>query len=341
MPVLGTGIVPASGAVATQLQAIIRRAFIKSLVVQLYQATPTLSGLLGNANMAMGGVSSVTAPVQGTALTTTQATGFAGNFNVSSTQTGIQNGEWNLCMMVTPIPFLGAEAMLEVDHTVVPILEARMNDAGNGILDYLSTKLATNYTAGLDIQGFLAAIDDGTSGNTTYGGITFSSNTWWKAYVKSAGVNVSITRQLVLQYLQGLTKWSGGEQPSFIVTGMATWVALAQDYMGLERYNYEPGSSKDYAQLNSPPRSGFTALMVGNVPVFADPYMTEGTLWMVNTRYLSFYVHNKVNFAFTGFASMLPNSQLGYIGALVTVLNLVNTKPKSCGQITGFAYPAI
>ncbi|MGH9697960.1 MAG: phage major capsid protein [Candidatus Acidiferrales bacterium] len=340
MPVLGSGIIPGSGAVASQLEATIRRAFVKPLVVQWAQATPTLSGMVGNAAMAMGGVSSVTVPVQGTALTTTQGAGFSGSFTVPTTQTGIQNAEFNLCMMVTPIPFLGTEAMLEVDHTVIPILEARMNDAGNSMVDYASTKLATNHTLGLDLQGFPAAIDDGTSGNTSYGGITFSTNTWWKAYVKSAGSSVTITRQLVLQYIQGLTKWSGGEKPTFIVCGMATWVSLAQDYVGSERYNQD-GGGRAFDTIGGPPRSGYTALMVGDVPVFCDPYFTEGTLWMVNTRYLSFYIHNRVNFAFTGFASMLPNAQLGYIGALVTALNLVNTKPKSAGQVTGFGFATI
>lgn len=339
MPALGSGIVPASGAVATQLEAIIRRAFIKPLVVQTYQATPTLSGLLGNAGMAMGGVSSVTVPVQGSALTTTQWSGFSGTFDVPQTQTGIQNAEFNLCMAVTPVPFLGTESMLEVDHTVVPILEARMNDAGNGMVDTLSTALASNSTLGLEMQGFPAAIDDGTV-NSSYGGINFSSNTWWQSYRKAMG-SVSPTRDLVMENLSGLTKHSGGELPAFGVTGFGTWVALAEDYTGLERYNYQAGSTKSFDNIGSPPRSGFTALMVGSVPIFADPYMTEGTIYFVNTRYLSLYVHERVNFAFSGFSSMLPNSQLGYIGALVTVLNLVNSKPKSCGVITGYTYKSL
>lgn len=340
MPALGSGIIPASGAVASQLEATIRRAFVKPTVVQLYQATPTLSGMLGNAAMAMGGVSSVTVPVQGSALTTTQAAGFSGNFNVPQTQTGLQNAEFNLCMMVTPIPFLGTEAMLEVDHAVVPILEARMNDAGNSMVDYLSTKMSSNGTLGLDIQGFPAAIDDGTE-NTSYGGITFSSNTWWKAYVPSITGTPDITRSLMLQYISGLAKHSGGEMPSFGVCGFGTWVKLAQDYIGLERYNYEAGSTKSFDNIGTPPRSGFTALMVGSIPIFADPYFNEGTVWLVNTRYLSFYIHNRVNFAFTGFSSMLPNAQLGYIGALVTVLALCNSKPKASAQLAGFGYATL
>lgn len=340
MPQLGTGIVPGSGAVAAQLEATIRRAFVKPLVVQMYQATPVLSGMLGNSAMAMGGVSSVTVPVQGSALTTTQATGFSGSFNVPQTQTGIQNAEFNLCMMVTPIPFLGTEAMLQLDHSVVPILEARMNDAGNGMVDYLATKLSNNAAAGLDIQGFPAAIDNGTA-NSSYGGIAFSGNTWWQAYVPTITGNPAITRALMLQYISGLTKYSGGEMPTFGVCGFGTWVKLAQDYMGLERYNYEAGSTKSFDNVGTPARSGFTALMVGGVPIFADPYFAEGTVWLVNTRYLSFYIHQRVNFAFTGFSSMLPNAQLGYIGALVTVLNLVNSKPKSCAQLAGFSYTTL
>ncbi len=63
MSILGTGIIP-SGAVATELTYTTRRAFIPKLVVQIYKSTPLMAALIGNAQTAYGGVSSVTVPVQ-------------------------------------------------------------------------------------------------------------------------------------------------------------------------------------------------------------------------------------------------------------------------------------
>ena len=63
MPVLGSGIMPAAGAVASELTAVTRRAFIPKLVVQTYGSTPLLSMLIANNQSASGGASSVTVPV--------------------------------------------------------------------------------------------------------------------------------------------------------------------------------------------------------------------------------------------------------------------------------------
>src|SRR5262245_57778365 len=109
---IGTGIVP-SGAVGNQLTATTRRAFVPKLVVQLYNATPTLAAGLANAQTASGGVSSVTVPVQGTQLVTAQATDFSGAFNQPAELTGITDAEYNLKCVIVPIPFLGMEGILQ------------------------------------------------------------------------------------------------------------------------------------------------------------------------------------------------------------------------------------
>ena len=36
---------------------------------------------------------------------------------------------------------------------------------------------------------------------------------------------------------------------------------------------------------------------------------------------------------FTGFESTLPNWQIGYVGAVLTIAELVSTKPKSMTQV--------
>jgi hypothetical protein len=62
----------------------------------------------------------------------------------------------------------------------------------------------------------------------------------------------------------------------------------------------------------------------------------EGTVRLFNTRYFSAYIHEAAAFAWTGFASTLPNYQLGYIGAIVAVLEFLCVKPKSMTVVTGF-----
>ena len=50
---------------------------------------------------------------------------------------------------------------------------------------------------------------------------------------------------------------------------------------------------------------------------------------------MSLYLHKMGAFAFTGFESTLPNFQLGSIGAVVCVTEMVCTKPKTQSQLTG------
>ena len=209
MPVLGTGIFPA-GAVGNELTAVTRRAFIPKLVVQIYKASPLLAAGLANAQMASGGAGPVTAPVQGTAMTTTQWSGYSGTFAQQSTQVGISNAEFNLKLAITPVYFLGMEGIIQVDAAVIPIIEARMNDAGNSMKDTISTALWNNDNTANSQQLFgLPAV---TAASTqTYGNIDPSTNSWWLAYTKAMGT-VAPTRNTLLE---NIVKCEGnGHDPS-------------------------------------------------------------------------------------------------------------------------------
>ena len=126
---------------------------------------------------------------------------------------------------------------------------------------------------------------------------------------------------------------NGAEVPTFGVCGFGTWTLLAQDFVGQETYMITPGSN--FASGEEGPTSGFRALMVAGVPIYPDPYCTEGELYLLNTNYLSMYIHDQAEFAFTGFESTLPNWQIGYVGAVLTIAEMVSTKPKSMTKVTG------
>ena len=329
---IGGGIIPATGTSQfNELTYVTRRAFIPKLVVQIYNSTPLMAALIANSQTATGGVSSVTVPVQGAQFVNAQWSDYSGSFAQPAVQQGAYNAEFDLKLMITPVPFLGMEGVVQQDHAIIPLIEARMNDATNVMMDAMSYSLYNNTTNTQQFTGLPAAVDNGT-GTATYGNINRSTYTWWKSTQYAAG-SVNPTRQNVLQYISGTVK-NGAEVPTFGVCGFGTWTLLAQDYVGQEQYVITPGSGFD-SDANGP-QAAFRALMVAGVPIYPDPYCPEGTLYLLNTNYLNLYIHEQGQFVFTGFESTLPHWQIGYVGAVLTIAELVSTKPKSMTKVTGF-----
>lgn len=322
-----SGVMP-TGPQFTEYQAITRRAFVPTMYVQIYNASPTIAGLMQNAKTATGGISSITVPVQGQSLTIPQWVGFDGGFQQPANIQGIQPAEFNLKGMITPIPFYGMEAAVQADHAIVPRIEAVFNDATNSTVDVFSQALFNNVTNTQQLIGLNGAIDDGTNA-ATYGNINRNASPFWQAKVYSAG-GAAPTRLTVLNYLVGANKY-GSEMPTMAVIGLGTWLKLAADFAGLESYQIRPGTGFDSDADR--PRSLFRALDIGAVPVYADPYCPEGVMYIWNSNYLSLYFHQMANFAFTGFESLLPTYQLGYIGAVVTLLELVCVKPRTTARV--------
>ena len=330
MPI-GGGIVPATGSTQfTELTYVTRRAFIPKLVVQLYNSTPLMAALIANSQQASGGVSSVTVPVQGAQFVNAQWSDYSGSFNQPAVQQGAFNAEFDLKLMIAPVPFLGMEGAVQQDAAIIPLIEARMNDATNVMMDAMATALYTNSTNTQQFTGLPAAV----SASGTYGNISRSSYAWWQSKAYSAG-NVNPTRQNILQYISGTVK-NGAEVPTFGVCGFGTWTLLAQDYVGQEQYVITPGSG--FSDSADGPQAAFRALMVAGVPIYPDPYCPEGTVYFLNTNYLSLYIHEQGSFVFTGFESTLPNWQIGYVGAVLMIAELVNVKPKAMTKVTGYNY---
>ena len=328
MPI-GGGIVPATGSTQyTELTYVTRRAFIPKLVVQLYNSTPLMAALIANSQTASGGVSSVTVPVQGAQFVNAQWSDYSGSFNQPSVQQGAYNAEFDLKLMIAPVPFLGMEGAVQQDAAIIPLIEARMNDATNVMMDAMATALYNNSTNTQQFTGLPAAV----SASGTYGNISRSAYTWWQSKAYTAG-NVNPTRQNILQYISGTVK-NGAEMPSFGVCGFGTWTLLAQDFVGQEQYVITPGGGFD-GDSNGP-QAAFRALMVAGVPIYPDPYCPEGTVYFLNTNYLSLYVHEQGSFVFTGFESTLPNWQIGYVGAVLMIAEMVSTKPKSMSVVSGY-----
>lgn len=348
MATLGSGMLPATGSgIGNELVAVTRRGFIPKLIVQLYQATALLSAMLAHAEPVTGGVSPITVPLQTGAMTTTSTTGYDGSFTAPTLQAGIQNAEYNLCSMVTPIPYYTMEGLVQEAAAVIPLIEARMNDAGNSIANYLAYALlqGTNPVGAAlttqDIWSFLDIFSTTNPSRANVGGITRTGNTFWQANVKtitSITGTTTWTRNNVAAAIVSAQKASGGEMPSFGICGPGSWLALAQDYIGSERYNITP--ERAFSDSADGARAAFTALSVMGVPIYTDLYLAgtafENQLYLPNMNYLGFKIHADAAFALAGPESLLPNFQLAYIMVLVTLLQTICTKPQAQTLVTAF-----
>jgi hypothetical protein len=335
MPILGQGVIPSSGAISNELTALVRRAFVPKMVYNhSVKSTPLLSALISNAQMASGGISSVTQPIQGSNFVNHQWSDYSGAFNQPATQTAATNAEFNLKLSVVPVPFLGMEGLVQMGSEVINLVEARMNDAEIQIRDAFATALFNNTSNVSAILGLPAYVDDSTN-VAAYGNITRTSTShYWSAKYVANQVAVTPTREQVAVYINTVAKYTG-EAPNMGVMGFGTWTKLAQNFMAIETIQRKPGDNSLSTGV------GFRALEVNGVPIFPDPYCPEGTLYLLNTNYMGLHFHESAAYAFSGFQSTIPGGQIGHVGVVVTLVELVGVKPKTNMQVTNLSYENI
>jgi hypothetical protein len=207
-----------------------------------------------------------------------------------------------------------------------------MNDAKTVSIEAISTAIYGSAGANpLQINGLLDVYDDGTS-VTTYGGLSRTTNTFWKSTKYTT--SITVTRQTILEQIIWATKLAGGEKPDFVLMSMGDWYTLVADFMTAEQFNTNPGSR--YGNDDAV-NAGFSALMLANVPILADYFCPNGTMFIVNSKYLALYISEDANFAFSGFHSLIPNNQLANVGVVITMMALVCTKPSSGRQCNNLA----
>lgn len=332
MPVPATGMVPPSGAIYNELNAVTRRAFIPKLVVQIYKAAPLLSLTMRNAQRARGGLSQITVPVQGASYVNFNWTDYSGSFPQPSVQAATQQAAWNLSVGAVPIPLLGFESLIQATEAVIPLVRARMTDAKTVAVQAISTALfGSSGSNALAINGLQDAYDDGTT-TSTYGGLSRTAAPFWKSTVNSTSVTPS--RDTIMGQIMYLTSLAGGESPDMVIMSMSDWTTLMQDFMDLERFNTNPGTR--YGDDDSV-NAGFRCLMLGNVPILADPFCPTGTAYLINSRYLSLYISEDANFAFSGFHSLIANNQIANVGVMISAMALACTKPVSGMRLSNVA----
>ena len=339
MPVTGVGTIP-SGAVGTELTAVTRRAIMPAVVVQLGRSTVTLSSMLAAAEPISGGVSPITFPVQGTRMVSGSFTDYSGSFSAPQVITGLTNAEYNLKAYVVGIPYYLFEGMVQMDAEIVPILWARMNDAGNYISDQLATfswaAISANTALQINSINDIIATTNPTQANV--GNIDRGANTWWRGNVQNINAitgSQTVNRTNVLAAINYAQRYSGGEPPTCGICSPGFWTALAADAVGAERYLVDRQGT--YGDAGEGATVGFPAINVGGIPIYADLYYpNDTTISFPNFNYLGFKLHQDASFAIAGPESLLPQFQLGYIMAVFVLLENACSKPSAQARAINF-----
>lgn len=340
MALTGFGVIP-GGNVGAELAAVTRRAAMPAVVVQLGKATPTLSAMLSAAEPVKGGVSPVTIHVQGTRMVTSQWVDYSGSGSAPAIAAGLENAEFNLKAITTWIPYYLMEGLIQQDAELVPIIWARMNDAGNVVSDDLATRLMAPLSANTTLQPFSLFDAVGTTDPTqgAFGNLPRAGRTWWRganSTITALGTGTTtLIRENVTTSLMFAQKAAGGEPPSCGIMSPGAFMALAADVIGSEQY--EVNREGSYGEATEGPTIAFPALRVAGVPIYADVYWPDNTTVMwPNFNYAQYKIHQDAAFTVIGPESLLPQFQLGYVMVMLALLELVCSKPSAQALVTGW-----
>ena len=179
--------------------------------------------------------------------------------------------------------------------------------------------------------GFQDLIADapGTS-PTTLGGITVSSNTWWKNKSNNATADTSFVTINNTHFYEGMlrmsTTWNdvseGNEQPTNIFTTNAIYADFEEIFEGT---GYQRLSSKD-----APGVDGRLPSFRG-IPVQYDRDCGTGRMYFMNTKYLKMHMQAGMNFAKTPFKE--PSNQMAKVGFIVVGLQITTNNRRRQGVI--------
>lgn len=336
MPLPGIGAAPVAGALYSELASVTRRAFVPRLFVQIYFASPTMFYLMGNAQRAAGGLNQITIPLQGQSMVQGQFTGYGGGFNSPVITPGVQNGQWNLAYWVVPVPLPFGETVIQATDREISLLKARMNDVYAVTRQNMARLLFQLNTANpLFPDSFLNAFDNGTNA-PTYGGInrtTPGNSAFQGQYInmgsKFTGYSVStlgFSRKSMSALLEYVSDNAGGESPTFVVMNPADHATLNADFIGIEQQFARPGNQYT---MDTGVRSSFPNLNVAGVPIFADHFVPQGSVFGANMKYSSLYLSEDAAFDFSGFYSLVPLGQIGQQGIMVVGYDFVSAKSSS------------
>ena len=237
-------------------------------------------------------------------------------------------------------PFRYAAVPITINYTeemenrksdsAMKLLAAKTEQSMLSLRDQINSSIYSAQTgkAPLGLQDIIADAPD--SSPTTLGGITVSSNTWWKNKSNNATADTSFVTTNNTHFYEGMlrmsTTWNdvseGNEQPTNIFTTNAIYADFEEIFEGT---GYQRLSSKD-----APGVDGRLPSFRG-IPVQYDRDCGTGRMYFLNTKYLKMHMQAGMNFAKTPFKE--PSNQMAKVGFIVVGLQITTNNRRRQGVI--------
>jgi len=256
-------------------------------------------------------------------------------------------------------------SQMEVDvnkarERYIDIVARELQSRQDDMIDDIATLFYTLQT-GKNFLSLLDAVDDGTLGATSYGGLLRSTYTG----IKGNYINIAGALSLANLRTQFAACTHGNQKPDLIVTTKAQWAkyealaALAsrtvvtnRGYPQLTRTGIAPSIQALKGQM------GFDVLWFSGQPLVVDESAPAGYMLLLNTKHLFFRavkstdpdytvvkfakgsiegvytdVPKTQGFAFSGFNK--PIDQYGKVGHIILMGNLISDSPRHLGVMIG------
>jgi len=267
------------------------------------------------------------------------------------------------------IPGIEAAVNGNTESQVIKLLTAKMDEAKISMADGIGTELY-GFGLGKAFDGLGNIIDDGTNA-ATYGGLSRTTYPFLKADVTAVTNGVLTLSYISSEFDNASAASSTSESPTFGLTSKAIWTYFEGLMQPMLSARYEATSVKGYDRIDgkTPPHGsvpmrntelsaagGFISISWRGRPVYADDKATAGTFFWVNDNYLDFAVQHTPELRDIGgtvekmegfyadvpfpsafqFRDMMSSiNQLGEVGVVILLGNVIDRQPRRNGKLTG------
>jgi hypothetical protein len=172
------------------------------------------------------------------------------------------------------------------------------------------------------IDGLKGAVDDGTVA-TTYGGLSRSTNTWWKAQIDSGTATLTLVS---MRTMMGNTT-EGGRHPTLLAGTQLNYNRFWNLVQPSQAFPVQPtGHDEQLAQ------AGFSNLLFDGVPFVVDSNIPANHIFFMNEDYVYLFVNPRADFNMKEFRE--PVNQDAMTSLILWAGNVVLSNCARQGKMT-------
>lgn len=172
------------------------------------------------------------------------------------------------------------------------------------------------------IDGLKGAVDDGTIA-TTYGGLSRSTNLFWKSQIDSSTATLTLVS---MRTMMGNTS-EGGRHPTLLVGTQLNYNRFWNLVQPSQAFPVQPGGHDE--QLA---QAGFSNLLFDGVPFVVDSHVPANHIFFLNEDYIYLFVNPRADFNMKEFRE--PVNQDAMTSLILWAGNVVLSNCQRQGKMT-------